>query len=119
MIDNINLELKRWDWKRQTVEGISVAALIWRIEWWAYKTKPVKVQLDTVNLSAYWFTTENLFDFAVHCRIIEKANLKYPVIINSHWYIIDWRHRLIKAILKWKKEIDWIMIMDNSIINDN
>ena len=124
MLENIEYNLKTWDWKSQAIwkeedwtEEISVPALIWRIERWFYVTKEVEIDLSIINLNTYSFTTENLFDFMTHYKLVENANLKYPVILNRKWTIVDWRHRLCKAILQGKKKLKWIMILDSDIYN--
>ena len=119
MIENINLEVKEWDWRRQTIEEwwITSAQLIARIEWWTYKTKKVKVNLSTIDIWSYTISASNLFDFAVHYKLVENADLKYPIILNKYWTIVDWRHRLLKAILRWDKYINWIMVMNDKIYN--
>lgn len=122
MIENIEYNLKTWDWKSQTIwkvneedEALPVPVLIGRLERWYYQTKEVEVDLSVIDLSKYAFTTNDLFDFITHYKLVENADLKYPVILNRRWIIIDWRHRLCKAILQGKKKLKWIMILDSDV----
>ena len=120
MIENIKLNLKKWDWRSQSVwewenkEQISV--ILSRIDSWYYITKKVELDLQVYDLSSSSFDCPDLFDFLIHYKLVENANLKYPIIINKDWKVVDWRHRICKAILKWHKKIKWIMIMDDSIV---
>ncbi len=122
MLDNIEYNLKTWDWKSQTIwkvneedEALLVPVLIGRLERWYYQTKEVEIDLSVINLSNYSFTTNDLFDFMTHYKLVENADLKYPVILNRRWIIIDWRHRLCKSILQGKKKLKWIMILDSDV----
>lgn len=122
MLDNIEYNLKTWDWKSQTIwkvneedEALLVPVLIGRLERWYYQTKEVEIDLSVIDLSNYSFTTNDLFDFMTHYKLVENADLKYPVILNRRWIIIDWRHRLCKAILQGKKKLKWIMILDSDV----
>lgn len=122
MIENINYNLKTWDWKWQTIwshetweNWLPVPALITRIDNWYYITKEVEIDLSVMDLSKHNFTINDLYDFLTHYKLVENADLKYPVILNRKWIIVDWRHRLCKAILQWEKKLKWIMILDSDI----
>lgn len=119
MLENINLEVSKWNWKNQTVwdeEKIPIWVILNRLETWYYQTKEVEIDLNTIALSKYDFAMDDLFEFMVHFKLVQNSDLKYPVIINKRWVIIDWRHRLCKAILEWKKKLKWIMVTDCDII---
>jgi len=120
MIENIKLNTKIWNWKWQTMwewdDKVSVWLLLSRLERWFYTTKKVEIDLSVIDLASYWFDCDDLFEFMTHYKIVENADLKYPVIINKKWVIIDGRHRLCKAILKWNKKLKWIMILDDNVI---
>lgn len=118
MIDAINNNIKNWDWKSQVVweEKFSIPNLINKIEQGYYKTKIVKLNLEVYNLRVDNFKCETLFEFLTHYKLVDKANLKYPVIINQEGQVVDGRHRVCKAILKWMKEINAIQILDSTII---
>jgi len=81
-----------------------------------YKTKEVKIDLQVYNLSQDFFECTNLFEFLVHMELVNKAQIKYPVIVNREWRVIDGRHRICKAIMKWHKSIKWIMILDSKVV---
>jgi len=120
MLDNIKQEVKKWDWKSQNIwewdNKEAIATLISRIDRWYYKTKEIEIDLKVHNLATDNFTCNSLFDFLTHMQLVKNAKLKYPVIVNNRWEVIDWRHRICKAIMQGKKSIKWVMIMDCSVI---
>ena len=122
MLEVIELNLKSWDWKWQTIwskkswdSWYPVSVILNRIESWYYQTKEVKVNIETISLATYSFETNDLFDFMTHYKLVENSDLSYPIILNRKWEIVDWRHRLCKAILQWHKTIKWVMILDSDI----
>ena len=50
-----------------------------------------------------------------HVKLVQDADLSYPIIVNRRGSIIDGRHRLCKAILEWHKTIKAVMIMDSDV----
>lgn len=116
MNELINKRVNEWNWKNQLVNEVSIATILHNIEIWEFQTEEINMNLDIIDLSSYKFSTEDLFDFAVHYRLIENADLSYPIILNRKWYIIDWRHRLLKAILRWDKTIKWLIITNAEVI---
>ena len=123
MLDSIKEYLKTWDWRCQWIwqddngkSIIEVSTLISRIDSWNYKTKEVEIDLSVYNLQSYNFTIDDLYDFISHYKLVQNANLEYPVILNRRWSIIDGRHRLCKAILNWEKKLKWIMIIDSDVV---
>lgn len=120
MLYSIKESVRTWNWRSQSIwewdDKMMIPVLIDRLERWFYKTKEVTIDLQLFNLRSDSFTCTNLFEFLTHYKLVEDANLKYPVIVNREWQIIDWRHRVCKAIMKWNKSIKWIMILDASII---
>lgn len=117
MKENIEQSIKQWDWRSQSVWDleVKVSSILSRIEAWYYQTKEVEIDLEVFNLASYRFKTEDLFDFITHYKLVEKAELKYPVIVNMRGEIIDWRHRLCKAIIKGEKKLKAIMIINSNI----
>lgn len=122
MIENINYNVKTWDWKSQNIwvvnewdEAIPVPVLIWRIERWYYQTKEIELNLEVFNLTSFDFTCSDIFQFLTHLKLVENADLKYPIILNRRWQIVDWKHRVCKAILQGQKSIKWIMVIDSDI----
>lgn len=120
MLKTIELDILRWGYNRQTVWNwdnvVEIPNLIQKIKDWFYETKEFKYNIEAFNLATDSFKCDNLFDFLVHYKLTENADLKYPIIINKQWQIIDWRHRICKAILQWKKEINAIQILDCLVI---
>lgn len=52
----------------------------------------------------------NTIDFVEHMVRVNNANLKYPIIIHYDGEVVDWYHRIAKAILQKKKYIKWYRI---------
>ena len=122
MLDIIEFNLKSWDWKGQTIwskkswdSWYPVSVILNRIESWYYQTKETDLNIETLSLTNYSFTTNDLYDFMTHYKLVENADLSYPIILNRRWEIVDWRHRLVKAILKWDKTIKWIIVLNSDI----
>lgn len=115
MKEAIKYNVKSFDWKWQTYWDENISTIISRIERWFYNTKEVEIDLSVIDLSKYNFYCPDLFEFITHFELVKKAKLKYPVIVNQTWNIIDWRHRLCKAIIQWKKKLKWIMILDSNL----
>lgn len=120
MKESFNFELSSWNWRAQTVweweDAIPIWVILNKIENWFYQSREVEIDLSVINLTNYNFTINDLFDFITHYKLVERADLKYPVIVDKKWRIIDWRHRLCKAIIEWKKTLKWIMIIDSTVV---
>ena len=72
----------------------------------AVKHLPVfDLQLAAIDLSSTAWDVSNIAVYMYHHKRVEKANLKYPVILDPTGYVIDGWHRIVKAILKGKTEI--------------
>jgi len=117
MLQWIEEELKTRNYNRQVVweDKIPITNILQKIEDWTYKSRKTKLDLNIYNLGSYNFECPNLFEFIVHYKLTQNSNLKYPVIINKIWQVIDGRHRVCKAIIEWKKEIDAIQLLDDDI----
>ena len=48
---------------------------------------------------------DNLPSFIEHCINVQNCNLQYPIILSPTNFILDGRHRLVKAIINKKKYI--------------
>ena len=90
---------------------INIPNLIQWIESWSVRYKKGSIDLRSVDLASYDFGIDDLFDFAMHMKKVENADLSYPVIVHQKWYILDGRHRLVKAIMEWKKKLDCIFLL--------
>ena len=67
--------------------------------------KPKILQLQDFNIDYAAPNDKTLRSFVEHMTMVNKADLKYPIILNEDGAIIDGRHRLIKAIVLGKKTI--------------
>ncbi len=113
MEERLSIAVGFFDWKSQVVSKQSISDLINQIEKGTYRTKEIEIDLNTINIQWYWFTkADSLFEFMVHYKMIENADLSFPVIVDYKWHIVDGRHRLAKAILTWQKTIKAIQILE-------
>ena len=86
--------------------------------------KPPKIKLNVKDLlfNLYWNSLENNvkpIDIIKHLKKYkyetERIDMKYPIIIDSNYNIIDGVHRYIKHILKHKRKIN-VYIFDNQLM---
>ena len=106
---SIEQNIKTRDWKWQSIWNIKVATLISRLD--REETVELDYDLSHIDLSQEWITCKDLYEVIEHYKIIEKANLKYPIILWHKWEILDWRHRICKAIIQGKNTIKAIMFI--------
>ena len=113
MRENIEISIKNFDWRSQAAWEVNIPDILAKIETWLYRSKPVEIDLECIDLWSYNLWISDLYDAIVHFKIVEKADLQYPVIVNHKGVIIDGRHRLCKAVMLWHTTIKWIMLLDN------
>ena len=59
-------------------------------------------QLD----SPHWGATLTLRDLAEHIRLVDEADLAYPIILSADGRVMDGMHRVMKALLAGHDGID-------------
>ena len=91
------------------------------------ETNPPKLKLNVKDLlfNLYWNSLENnvkpiniiqnIKKYKYEIERIERADMKYPIIIDSNYNIIDGVHRYIKHILKHKRKII-VYIFDKALM---
>ena len=107
------INTRNWRWQSLWDTWIKISSLINKIESWYFKSEKVKIKLEDINLWSYDLWIDDMYDFILHTKLMENCDLSHPVIIDHKWWIIDWRHRLAKAILKWNKYIKWVRLLEN------
>jgi hypothetical protein len=62
--------------------------------------------------SDYWSKSKTLtcYDISIHSKLINEANLSFPVIVCPDMKMIDGMHRVCKAFLSGQKFIDAIVL---------
>jgi hypothetical protein len=108
----IEIALADWNWRSQMVWQQRIPDLINKIESWLYRTEKKELVIDNIDLWAFSFNCPDLMYFIVHLKLSLNSNLDYPIIVDYMWHIVDGRHRLIKAILEWKKTIKAIQLLE-------
>lgn len=102
---SIENEIGCRDWKTQTIWDTQVSRVISWIERGTYKFEEIDYDISNLDMSARHIVCENMYDFLVHYKLVERCELKYPIIVWHDWRILDWRHRICKAIMNGKKKI--------------
>ena len=81
------------------------------VEWCKEKEyKPFKMPLAGIDLHNMPWEVLTLDDFIWHCKRMNDADDKYPIILDDYGRICDGFHRVCKAIMNNKTEIDAIRI---------
>lgn len=111
MRESIKNSVDSRDYRQQTYKDTDIAKLIARIDQWTVRTKKVKIDLETLNIN-YLYESKSLHDMIVFCICANKCSLDHPIIVSNEWEVIDWRHRIAKAIIEWKEYIEAVMILD-------
>lgn len=81
---------------------------------------PFDVPIEAIDLSPQIWKDSNMYDLAYHVKLVNEADLSYPIILDWLGGIADGRHRLIKALvlghttikcvrMKYKPEFDKVM----------
>lgn len=64
-----------------------------------------KLALDEMYIEYCAPCKDNFRDFIAHIKLVNDADLSYPIILNENGALIDGKHRLAKAILEGRKTI--------------
>ena len=91
--------------RRGNVRQVYLVARLWEL---AANLPVKKIPLDEIQTKRnVWFhrTKPHLANFIKHAKRVEKAKLKYPIILNSKGHIMDGHHRVVKAFLKKRETI--------------
>jgi hypothetical protein len=73
-----------------------------------------RVALDTIGEleEVYWFDDDlehpTCRKVLMHMRLIQEADLRYPILLSSDGRVMDGMHRVAKAVLEQREEIDAI-----------
>lgn len=68
------------------------------------KIKKEKIHIASMHHKDRYIQNNNI-TLIEHINRIKKTKLKYPIVIHYDWNVMDWYHRIAKAIMKKKK---WI-----------
>lgn len=93
----------------------------WDVEklWELSKNLPVhKIKIDSIKEldQDCWFADSGsrpiptIRNVAFHCQRIINANMEYPILLCSDGQLIDGGHRIAKALIDEKSEIDAVYI---------
>jgi hypothetical protein len=62
--------------------------------------RPFDLPIAGIDLSAWPFTIENIWDLVWHVNRCKEADLSYPILLSNKGYIMDGWHRVMKAIVE-------------------
>lgn len=71
----------------------------------AEKLPVKKLALDEMYIEYRAPCKDSFRDFIAHIKLVNDADLSYPIILNENGALIDGKHRLAKAILEGRKTI--------------
>jgi len=68
------------------------------------KIKKERLHLRSMRYSKRW-DSSSAMDMVETILRVNKADTKYPIIIHKDWDVLDWYHRIVKALLCRKEYI--------------
>lgn len=72
--------------------------------------KPFDCPIAALDLSHEIWAGCDIFTLAFHCKKVQEADLKYPIILDWRGAVADGRHRIIKALIEGRKTIKAVRI---------
>ena len=66
--------------------------------------------LSLIPLTEHKFECPDILEFARHMLHVQEADLDYPVIMDEKGWIMDGRHRIVKALLNGWTEIPCVQL---------
>lgn len=76
----------------------------------AKNLKPFDLPIAGIGLNSIIWDDCNIYQLAFHCKKVNEADLKKPILLDWNGEIADGRHRLIKAIMLGKRTIKAVRI---------
>ena len=70
------------------------------------------IPIEHLNF-AKWYSEMSLRQLVGHMKSVNKADLKYPIILDEDGEVMDGRHRIMKALLTGKKTIKAVRFEEN------
>ncbi len=80
----------------------------WRISrliFLAQDLKPFNISMKALNIYDLFPVAKNTQDFIKHMKKVLDSDLSYPIILDDEGYIMDGRHRILKALFEGVKTI--------------
>lgn len=80
--------------------------------------EPLSIPLTEIQelREPYWYgdgVPPTVTDVVTHCRLIEEADLRYPIILCSRRRVMDGMHRVAKALLIGQTHIDAFVLPED------
>lgn len=67
--------------------------------------KPFNIPMKALNIYDLFPVSKNTMDFIKHMKKVLDSDLSYPIILDDEGYIMDGRHRILKALFEGVKTI--------------
>lgn len=107
----VDIDTYKYSSNTYTVDGTvwSVSSLVEYAK--ENKWQPFDMPLAGIHMDGIpWSDLKSFKDFVSHCKQIEDADLKFPIIIDDFGYVADGWHRIAKALLNGAKTIKAIRL---------
>ena len=80
----------------------------WRVSRLIFLTqdlKPFNIPMKALNIYDLFPASKDTMDFIKHMKKVLDSDLSYPIILDDEGYIMDGRHRVLKALFEGIKTI--------------
>ena len=95
-------------WQFDDKQVISIQGRKYNVHAAIFAARDLPVQempLDQVYTAYCSPAEDTLRDFVAHCRMVNDADLAFPVLMNENGALIDGKHRLAKAMMLGEKTL--------------
>lgn len=95
-----------YDGYRYSVESLVGATL-------KHEVKTAKI--ETLGLYSNAPNDNTFLSFVAHVKQMQKADLKYPIILAENGTVLDGYHRIVNALVNGKDEIEYVRLLDEDL----
>lgn len=74
----------------------------------ANELTPKEMPMEHLNIYDLKIDKTSVKEFARHMRAVLNTDLDYPIILDDEGYVMDGRHRIVKALFEGKKSIKFV-----------
>jgi len=95
-------------WVFEDEQTITIGERVYNVHaaiFMADKLPTKELELDDIYMQYPAPCRDNFRDFIAHIKLVNDADLSYPIVLNENGALIDGKHRLAKAILEGRKTI--------------
>jgi len=92
--------MKTVELDEQTFEDHGRVWKITRLIFLSSKLEVFDLPLKALNVFDIFPKVKTTFEFVEHIKKVQDSDLKYPIILDEEGYVMDGRHRIMKALLE-------------------